>query len=342
MTEQHVLVIYCGGTIGMTPSADGFVPARNFADAVQQHLPADQTLPQYTLLELDELIDSANIRCDHWLQLAGILQQNWHDYDGFVILHGTDTMAYSASMLSFLLTQQDKPVVFTGAQIPLSQPGSDGLNNLINSLHVAAYSALPEVVVCFNHRILRGNGCTKVSSTQLDAFQSPNGRELGRVHSGGTELNRERNTTLNAQTRTGLPLQCQLPTLRPEAVAIVRFYPGIQGSVIEMMAANAQAVVLQTYGLGNFPDADSKVVQALQRLQQQDIVVVNTSQCLNGGVQQSTYASGAVLNPLGVVDGQDMTLEAAFTKLHYLLATESRTDNIREKMQQDLRGELTR
>lgn len=337
MTKQHILVIYCGGTIGMTASAQGFVPARNFADALKQHLPDDHSLPRYTLLELEELIDSSNIRCDHWLLLAQLLQDNWHNYDGFVLLHGTDTMAYTASMLSFLLAGQDKPVVITGAQIPLSQPGSDGLDNFLNSLVVASQPQLTEVCICFNQRILRGNASTKVSSSAMDAFNSPNQGDLGRVRSQGSQVDIELDLT---KLRKSSDNAIHLPNLRPERVAVLRLFPGMTGQMLANLSANAEGLVIQSYGAGNFPDANQSVMEALRKLQQQNRVVVNISQCNHGGVKQSTYASGAVLNPLDVVDGGTMTLEAAFCKLHYLLATETTADNVRSKMAEDIRGEL--
>ncbi|GGY43980.1 L-asparaginase 1 [Bacterioplanes sanyensis] len=337
MTKQHILVIYCGGTIGMTASAQGFVPASNFADALKQHLPNDHSLPRYTLLELEELIDSSNIRCDHWLLLAQLLKDNWCDYDGFVLLHGTDTMAYTASMLSFLLAGQDKPVVITGAQIPLSQPGSDGLDNFLNSLVVASQPQLTEVCICFNQRILRGNASTKVSSSAMDAFNSPNQADLGRVHSHGNQVDIELDLP---RLRQASNISMELPDLRPERVAVLRLFPGMTGHMLLTLAANADGLIVQSYGAGNFPDANQSVMEALRMLQQQNLVVVNISQCGHGGVKQSTYASGAVLNPLGVVDGGTMTLEAAFCKLHYLLATETSVEKVRLRMTDNVRGEI--
>lgn len=175
MTQAHILILHVGGTIGMEPSTQGYAPVAGFAARLEAALatqPAN-SLPTYTIIESERLIDSANLHPSDWLNLADTLAAHWQQYDGFIILHGTDTMAYTASMLSFMLRGIDKPVLFTGSQIPLASVRSDALNNVVTSLQLAASSELAEVGLCFNGKLLRGNRSTKLKSMALDAFHSP-------------------------------------------------------------------------------------------------------------------------------------------------------------------------
>lgn len=333
--KQKILVIYAGGTIGMQASAQGYVPVAGFERQVRQQLNDERAaqLPAFDMLELDQLIDSSNLQPHHWCELAGIIQQRWQQYDGFVLLHGTDTMAYTASMLSFMLQGIDKPVIVTGSQIPLAELRNDALDNLLTALIFAGQYSIPEVCICFNGRLLRGNRSRKLKSAALDAFDSPNYGHLGQAGI---------NITLHAERLLAVGrANFNIPELNPNAVVVLPVYPGMSASVAKAIL-NDNAVkgcVLQTYGAGNPPDANSELMRVLEEAIKRGVSIVNVTQCLQGEVNQGAYATGATLNRLGVIAGSDLTLEAAFTKLHYLIATEPQA-HIGALMVKPLCGEM--
>ncbi|WP_417228163.1 asparaginase [Amphritea sp.] len=333
--KQKILVIYAGGTIGMQASAQGYVPVAGFERQVRQQLNDERAaqLPAFDMLELDQLIDSSNLQPHHWCELAGIIQQRWQQYDGFVLLHGTDTMAYTASMLSFMLQGIDKPVIVTGSQIPLAELRNDALDNLLTALIFAGQYSIPEVCICFNGRLLRGNRSRKLKSAALDAFDSPNYGHLGQAGI---------NITLHAERLLAVGrANFNIPELNPDAVVVLPVYPGMSASVAKAIL-NDNAVkgcVLQTYGAGNPPDANSELMRVLEEAIKRGVSIVNVTQCLQGEVNQGAYATGATLNRLGVIAGSDLTLEAAFTKLHYLIATEPQA-HIGALMVKPLCGEM--
>lgn len=313
--KGRVLIVYCGGTIGMLPSADGYVPMPGFAGRLHAHWDdGAEALPDYDLIELEHLIDSANLVPADWARIAGVVVEQWHNYDGFVLLHGTDTMAYTASALSFLLRGCDKPVILTGSQIPLAQPRTDALDNLATSLILAASGRVHEVCIYFRGRLLRGNRARKVRSTGFDAFDSPNAPWLGEV---GIDLHLRDDLLLPK----GEP-DFRIPTFDASRVAVLNVYPGMPASLLDAVLASPglQGLVLATYGVGNPPDADKALMDSLQRALQAGISVLNISQCYQGQVSQGAYATGAALNRIGVIPGNDLTPEAAFAKLHVLLA----------------------
>lgn len=335
MQKDKLLIIYAGGTIGMVATPKGLAPSNAFADLLQQHLPpsARQALEPYQLLELPTPIDSANLVPAHWTELAALITQHHSSYAGLVLLHGTDTMAYTASALSFLLQGLSKPLVLTGSQIPLALPRSDAFNNL---LQAAAFARTPnnqQVSICFDGLLLQGNRSTKIHSSALRAFDSPNAPVLGMA---------------GIQTKLLQPYTCQqdfLPNTQPLTARIAQllFYPGIDNAQIDAAIANPDidGVILQTYGAGNPPDTNTHLLHRLEQAQQQGQILINISQCPGGSVAQGSYASGAVLNQLGVIQGADMTREAAFTKLHSLLAGGKSTHDIKTAIAQPLCRELT-
>ncbi|MFP6845948.1 MAG: type I asparaginase [Thalassolituus sp.] len=330
--QQRILILHTGGTIGMEASTDGYRPAQNFSALLAEKLHG-YTLPVYDLVQLDTLIDSADLCPNDWSRIALSLTQQWHNYDGFIVLHGTDTMAYTASALSFILQEIDKPVILTGSQIPLNTVRTDALNNLLNSLFFAVNSALKEVCICFDGRLLRGNRSTKVNSASLDAFDSPNLLWLGEAG-------------VNIQLNNRILLPAGLPNFRAltfdsQAVAMLTLFPGIQANMVEQIfnMEGLKGIILRNYGVGNVPSHNSALMQVIEEAVKRGIVVVNVSQCLAGGVFQDTYASGSVLSKIGVTSGSDMTAEAAFTKLHYLFACDEQVDVIRSKIPMSLRGE---
>lgn len=314
---RRVLILHAGGTISMVPSARGYVPMQEFGKALQQDFSKNYStaLPDFDLVELEPLIDSANLLPEDWQQLGQQLIQHWQDYDGFVVLHGTDTLAYTASALSFMLRGINKPVVLTGAQIPLLQPRTDASNNLTNALLLAASGVINEVVVCFSNRILRGNRSSKIHSEAMDAFDSPNHPWLGEI---GIQI--ELNPSL--LLAPGQP-NFLAPAFDRDAVALVKLFPGISARQLQAMLDHPtlRGVVLETYGAGNVPAADVALLRTLETARERGISLLNVSQCHQGSVSQGAYATGAILNQIGVLPGADLTSEAAFAKLHFLLAS---------------------
>lgn len=300
----------------MVASGDGYVPGTGFRERLQLHLTArQQELPEFHVVHAEPLIDSANLVPGDWSRIAGILAKAWADYDGFVVLHGTDTMAYTASALSYLLAGCDKPVILTGAQIPLGHSRTDALDNIITALQMASTPAISEVCICFHGRLLRGNRARKLKTSDLDAFDSPNLPWLGQA---GIHIELRHDLLLAA----GSP-EFRIPDFRPSAVSLLPLYPGIDAAMAGAIVSRPglEALILQSYGAGNAPDANTGLMNAIAQATDAGITVVNLSQCPYGAVSQGTYATGAALSALGVLPGADLTPEAAFTKLHYLLAS---------------------
>lgn len=331
---MKTLILHTGGTIGMAAAADGYRPMPGFPERLRQQLEtrAGTSQPDYDIVELPP-IDSADLRPGHWPVIASTLLEHWHDYTGFVILHGTDTMAWSASALSFMLRGTDKPVILTGAQIPLIEADSDALDNVEGALHFAANEPVREVGLYFGQRLLRGNRTRKLATTRFDAFDSPNYPAL--AETGNTiTLHRERFVCPGEK-------QFVIPEFDDQAVAILTLHPGISGATVDALTANprVRGLILQTYGVGNAPQGDRELIAALERATARGITLLNTTQCLIGGVSQETYATGAALARIGVISAGDITLEAAFAKLHFLLASANDTDSVREGLQQSWCGE---
>ena len=330
----RILVLYTGGTIGMVPSDQGYVPTPGFCERLREQLgPLAGQVPEYELIEFDRLLDSANLVPDDWCQIARLLQHHWADYDGFVVLHGTDTMAYTASALSFMLRGTDKPVILTGSQIPLSQLRNDGLDNLVTALLLAASGDIAEVCVYFNGRLLRGNRARKVRTTGFDAFDSPNCPWLGQA---GIHIELRHDLLL----QPGRP-QFQIPDLDPATVMVLGVFPGMPARLLKAALDDdrVRGLVLQTYGVGNPPDADRALMDALANAIAKGVTVLNITQCPEGAVSQGAYATGTTLNRLGVISGGDLTPEAAFSKLHVLLAQGLTGETLRQALTQPLCGE---
>lgn len=336
--KEKVLIIYAGGTIGMQASENGYVPVAGFEPQVRLQLASDKAsqLPVFDMLELDQLIDSANLQPHHWTELATIINDRWQQYDGFVLLHGTDTMAYTASMLSFMLQGMDKPVIITGSQIPLAELRNDALDNLITSLMLAGRYDIPEVCIFFNGRLLRGNRSSKLKSSSLDAFDSPNYEYLGQVGI-NIELHTERLLSSGSTAAS-----FTLPVYNPDAVVVLPVYPGLSARITRDLLSHKEVkgVVLETYGAGNPPDANTELMAVLEQAVKRGVTIVNVTQCLQGQVSQGAYATGATLTRIGVIPGSDLTLEAAFSKLHYLIATET-PERVAQLMSQSLCGEMS-
>lgn len=334
--HNNILIIYTGGTIGMQPSEHGYIPVPGFEALIQERLAHSHhaLLPNFDLIELAPLIDSANLTPHHWNLIADPIIKNHDKYDGFIVLHGTDTMAYSASMLSFILQGLRKPVIFTGSQIPLSELRNDALDNLITSMLLASDETIHEVCIYFSGRLLRGNRSSKVKATGLDAFDSPNYPWLGQIG-----LHIELHPNLFIPKKTGKFIN---PTFDDNTVSILPIFPGMDGKIVDFMTGSnrCKAIILRSYGVGNLPNHNKSLMDALQRASDKNVILVNISQCLQAEIFQGQYASSSILNKMGVISGAEMTLEATYTKLHFLLSTGIKTEDVKAMFANSLAGEI--
>lgn len=359
---SRLLILHTGGTIGMLPSPTGYVPADGFPDRLAQHLSGSlgnqpgghgtDTLPDYRLIELEPLIDSADLAPADWNRIVAALAEHWHDYEGFIVLHGTDTLAYTASALSFMLGPLDKPVVLTGAQIPLGEPRSDAINNLTTALLMAADPTAPrEVCIAFHDRLLRGNRARKVRSLGFDAFDSPDAPWLGEAgialsFTPGLSLapgESEAGARAKGDSAAAFTPDVTRRDFAPGAVAMLPVHPGLSVAVLDAVLGDPalKGLVLQTYGVGNPPSLEGALIERLARASQAGIAILNVSQCQQGQVVQGAYASGAALNAAGVIPGADLTPEAALTKLQVLIADGLEGLALRAALATPLRGEMS-
>ncbi len=319
----------------MLKSEQGYIPVSGFMQQQLKQMPEFHRpeMPEFTIHEYAPLIDSADMTPAEWQRIADDIRDNYDNYDGFVILHGTDTMAYTASALSFMLENLDKPVIVTGSQIPLAELRSDGQANLLNSLHIAANYPINEVTLFFNNQLLRGNRSTKSHADGFNAFTSPNMPSL---------LEAGINIQLNGAEIDKKPEgEFKVHTITEQPVAIIMMYPGISPDVIRnALKQPVNAMILLTFGVGNAPQ-NKELLGLLREATNRGVVVLNLTQCLAGKVNMGGYATGCALAEAGVLSGYDMTPEAALAKLHYLLSQDLPMETVRNLLQQDLRGELT-
>lgn len=338
-----VLLIYTGGTIGMVENPrTGALAAIDFA-YIEQHVPEVENFDFHIdTYSFDQVIDSSEMGPKHWQEIAEVIWENYSRYSGFVILHGTDTMAYTASALSFMLEGLSKPVLLTGSQLPIGKIRTDGRENLLTSIEIAAAKddtgkpLLREVCVYFDNRLFRGNRCTKMSSDQFRAFDSPNYPCL--AHAG---INIHYNTDVqlhNDYTEESLRVHLDLDP----NILVLSLFPGLPEEMVETAfdSPGLRAVVFRTFGSGNAPASD-RFLRILRETTDRGIIIVNISQCFVGKVTMERYATGVTLLDAGVVSGHDMTVEAALAKLMHLLGSGLSTDEVKRLMGTNLRGELT-
>lgn len=335
--RKRVYIAYTGGTIGMINRGEGYVPASGYLEQSLRDMPElrDATMPEIVLHEYNPLLDSSNMTPREWLAIARDIFSNYDAFDGFVVLHGTDTMAYTASALPFLLPGLSKPVILTGSQIPLIELRNDARENLITALLLAANYLIPEVCLFFGDKLLRGCRTVKVNALGFDAFDSPNYPPLGSV---GIDIQVRWNLV-----RPAPPQPLSMPPAELNAtVASLRLFPGISAQFLRnVLQPPLQGLVLETFGTGNAPNHDRALLDILAEANARGVVIVDCTQCLRGAVKINAYATGAALLDVGVISGADMTPIAALTKLHYLIASRTAPDDVRMLMQQDLNGELT-
>lgn len=284
------------------------------------------------------LIDSSDVEPGMWQRLASIIYERYEDYDGFVILHGTDTMAYSASALSFMLENLSKPVIFTGSQLPVGAPRTDGKENLVSAVEIAAAKTsegkarVPEVAIYFGSKLLRGNRATKVNSESFEAFDSPNLEALAQA---GINI-RYNDKLILPVPQAPLKLHKELDT----RVSILKIHPGITPGVVRniLLGADTRAVIIETYGAGNAP-SNSWFLDLVRQASAQGKILLNVTQCFAGTVDMSIYANGKCMEQCGVISGRDSTTECMLAKLFYLLGSGLDNDSLRQKLSASLRGE---
>ena len=339
-----ILIIYTGGTIGMKEDPmDGTLKPFDFSQ-IMEEVPElnkyDVRIDSYTFAPL---IDSSDVEPSLWISLAEIIRDRYEDYDGFVILHGTDTMAYSASALSFMLEGLTKPVVFTGSQLPIGVPRTDGKENLISAVEIAAakdyegHARVPEVCIYFDSRLLRGNRSTKYSAEAFNAFASPNCPPLAEA---GIQI---RYNTDIIRKPVYWDAQLRVQTRLDTRVSILKVHPGMTPQVMRSVVSDplTRACIIETYGSGN---ALSKewFLDIVREASGSGKILLNVTQCKSGTVNMDLYATGATLKHAGVLSGSDITTEAALGKLFSLMGRSDNNSWVKTMLEKNLCGEITK
>ncbi len=338
--ERKILIIYTGGTIGMLNDPDSNLLIPFDFENISKNVPELRKFDfQVRSISFSPAVDSSMMDPDIWVTLVQLIEENYNEYDGFVILHGTDTMAYTASALSFMLHNLQKPVILTGSQLPLGTIRTDGKENLLTALEIAAaqknkQALVPEVCIYFQAKLFRGNRTTKFNAEHFRAFRSDNYPPLAEV---GIHIKFNypyiRYTTLSGNFWAAKRMDT--------SVALLKIFPGISQPVLEslLQAPGIKAVVLETYGSGNAP-THKWFLDALKKAVDRGIIILNVTQCLAGSVEMWRYETGIHMLEIGIISGHDITTEAAVTKLMYLLANCNSNEEIKASLNKSLKGEI--
>ncbi|MEX2364043.1 MAG: asparaginase [Balneolaceae bacterium] len=329
---KNILLIQTGGTVAMSAKGSGVeLNPDAWAKVLYAEIPELSDIAQIKTLPLF-FEDSSDLSAPHWIELAGCIEQHYEDYDGFVILHGTDTMAYSASALSFALKNLAKPVIFTGSQLPMSSIRSDARRNLVNAIELATMS-FPEVGICFNDALYRGNRSTKMSIGDFDAFGSPNFAPLADI---GIQIERRVNMIPHNE-------KLQNKAAFSNKLFVLTVYPNLDPAFLDHLdLTSLRALIIRAYGSGNFPVKGAySLLPFLKKCQDHEVTVAIVSQADFDAVDLTQYPAGRAALEHGAISGGDMTMEAALTKLKFLLAHYNSKTDIERLFQQSLAGELT-
>ncbi len=339
--KPNILLIYTGGTIGMVKDFEtNTLRAFNFDNLLIRIPEIKQLDCNITTYSFETPIDSSNMSPEYWVQIANVIQDNYAKVDGFVVLHGSDTMSYTASALSFMLEDLEKPVIFTGSQLPIGDLRTDAKENLITAIQIASLQdnnlpQIQEVCLYFEYKLYRANRTTKINAEHFEAFTSPNYPELAES---GVHLKVFKHNLLNTATKGAFNVHENMCT----DIAVLKLYPGITEVVVAAVlnTPNIKGVILETYGAGNAPTLSwfSKLLEAALL---KGIHVVNVTQCSGGSVIMGQYETSMHLQKLGLISGNDITFEAAIAKMMYLLSKELTKNEFKKCFQTSIKGELT-